>query len=398
MTALRHASFRELPRTDDRAPRVLERCGPRQPLPPVASPDPRAFHASLPGYRQTPLTELPRLAQALGLERIWVKDESERFGLPAFKVLGASWAAFLMLCERFDLEPAQQRWPFVELAAAARAHGTQLVAATDGNHGRALAYAARLFGCTCTILVPAGTADARIEAIAGEGAVVEVCDGSYDDAIAAAAALADERRVVVSDTSWEGYHRIPQWVSDGYSTIFRELDAQLGDLGERPDVVFVQTGVGALAAAVIRHFAASGGPENPHVVVVEPLTAACALAAAEVGGPALVPGPHPSVMAGLNCGAVSPLAAPLLDAAVSAYCAISDELAEEAVRILAAEGVEAGETGAAGLAGLLALHRSAPDALGGAGAGWRRALVIVTEGVTDPVTHARALAAGGQTR
>ena len=167
--------------------------------------------------------------------RVLLKFERERFGLPAFKFLGVSWAA-----ERLLGEPPHEP-------------GLELVAATDGNHGRAVARVARLAGLGATILVPAGTAQARIDAIAGEGAAVEVVDGSYDDAVRLMAAMADERRLVLSDTSWPGYEEVPRWVIEGYATIFHELDEQLD--GGAVDIAFVPIGVGALAAAAARHLA-----------------------------------------------------------------------------------------------------------------------------------------------
>lgn len=397
MSAAARWEFREVTLHSRDGHRLLERTTPRRPVPGAAvGPDPAHFHESLPGYSRTPLQALPAVAAGLGLERLWVKDESTRFELPAFKILGASWASFLALCERCELDPGEQSWPFERLGAEGRRLGLRLVAATDGNHGRAVARSAGWFGCGCRILVPAGMAAARIRAIESEGASVEVCEGSYDDAVEAARALADDATIVVADTSWEGYTQIPRWVSGGYATIFREVDGQLAGEPRGPDVVFVQVGVGALASAAISHYV-RGEADDPLVVVVEPLTAACAFASAEAGRPRAVPGPHPSVMAGLNCGNVSPVARPFLDRGVSAYLAISDEAAEHAVRQLAAQGVGAGETGAASFAGLSALCREASSALGGR-EGWSRALVLVTEGVTDPLAHERSLAGGSGDR
>jgi diaminopropionate ammonia-lyase len=351
--------------------------------------DPLGFHRRLPGYGPTPLIEAPSLAADLGMGALWVKDESSRLGLPAFKILGASWATYRALVDRLGFEP--DRWTDVT-SLAQRLAGLRpltLVAATDGNHGRAVARTAALLDFASVILVPAGTAAARIDAIAGEGAEVRVVDGTYDEAVAESAALAGERAVVVSDTSWPGYTDTPRRVIDGYSTILAEVDQQLAArAAPSPDVYVVQMGVGALAAAVVTHARRSSnggvGGKQPLVVVVEPETADCGLRSAEAGEPVVVPGPHTSIMAGLNCGTVSPIAWPVLAAGVDVFVAVEDAAAERAMRDLDAVGIEAGETGGAGLAGLRALCEQGGIVPDGA-----RVLVISTEGATDPVAYQR---------
>jgi diaminopropionate ammonia-lyase len=335
---------------------------------------PLAFHRKLPGYEPTPLVAAPALASELGLTDLWVKVESSRLGLPAFKMLGASWATYRLLCNRLGAEPA---WTTLdELREGLAPLGPlTLAAATDGNHGRAVARMAALLGYDAEVFVPAGTAAARIDAIASEGATVTVVDGSYDEAVAASAALAGERVLVVSDTSWPGYADVPRWVIDGYSTIFVEVDEQLA--GSASDVVVSQMGVGALTAAVCDHFSASAA-----VVAVEPINAACGLRSAEAGHPVEVPGPHDSIMAGLNCGNVSSIAWPTVVAGVDVFVAVDDAAAEQAMRDLATIDVIAGETGGAGLAGLRALAD-------GPGIPGTSALVICTEGATDPDAYAR---------
>jgi diaminopropionate ammonia-lyase len=350
---------------------------------PDASASPLAFHRRLPGYEPTPLRDVPSLAAELGLSRLWVKDESSRLGLPAFKMLGASWATYRLLLTRLAaLGLAEPAWATVdELRAALAPLGPlTLAAATDGNHGRAVARMAKLLGYGARIFMPAGTVDARIEGIESEGATVTVVDGTYDDAVRISAAEAAEDVLIVSDTSWEGYTEVPRWVIDGYSTIFAEVDAQIEGL--LPDVVVAQMGVGALTAAVADHYAATSA-----IVAVEPVSAACGLRSAEAGRPVEVPGPHDSIMAGLNCGNVSILAWPTVVAGVDVFVAVDDDAAERAMRDLAAVGIVAGETGASGLAGLRALA----DA-GGAGdlsVAGRSALVICTEGATDPEAYQR---------
>ena len=357
-------------------------------MPAPAGGAPAAFHRSMERYRPSPLVDAPRTAERLGLGRLLVKLELDRLGLPSFKVLGASWAVCRLLCRR-----AGRAGPvatFDELrAVAADLAPLQLVAATDGNHGRAVAHMARLLGLQARILVPAGMARARIEAIAAEGAAVDVVEGSYDTAVAAAAALAGPRAEVVSDTSWPGYADVPRWVSEGYATIFEELETQLD---AAPDITAIQIGVGALAAASAGALGASS-----FILGVEPADAACALAAVRAGAPALVPGPHRSVMAGLNCGVASEVALPALLGGVSAFCAIEDGAVETVLPWLLEDGIACGETGAAGVAGLLAIHERVADP-------WSRlelpespvALALCTEGPTDPESVARLLRSAGQ--
>jgi diaminopropionate ammonia-lyase len=273
------------------------------------------FHRSLPGYAPTPLLEAPTAARALGVERVLVKDESGRLGLPSFKILGASWAAHRALAGQHTL-----------------------TCATDGNHGRAVARVARLLGLQAIVFVPADMIPARRAAIAGEGAQVRVVDGTYDEAVDRAAALGGPDVLVVQDT---GEGDVPAWVIDGYGTIGAEIDVE-------PDLVAVQIGVGSFAAAMVRRFAGT------RIIGVEPATAACALASIEAGAPTEVPGPHESVMTGLNCGNVAPSAWPVFSRGIEAFATIDDARAREAVRLLAADGIIAGESGAAGLAGLLA--------------------------------------------
>ena len=352
----------------------------------LPAPDPRAraFHRSMPGYAPSPLADAPAAAARLGLARLAVKLETERFGLPSFKVLGAAWATCRALSLRAGLQPAATLDELRRIAL--RLDGLTLVAATDGNHGRAVARMARLVGLGARILIPEHTARARIEAIAGEGADVELVRGSYDDAVARSAELADDYHLVISDTSWPGYETVPGWVADGYATIFDELAEQLP--GEPPPLVAVQIGVGALASAAVRALAS---PQR-RIVGVEPAEAACALRAVRAGAPVLVPGPHRSIMAGLNCGLASRVALPDMKSGIAAFCAIDDRSVEEAVRLLLTDGLACGETGASGVAGLLALRESRPERT------WERlgledprpaALALCTEAPTDPQTFAR---------
>lgn len=344
--------------------------------------DPRAarFHRSIPGYAPSAVAEAPTAAAHLGLDRLVVKLETERFGLPAFKLLGASWATCRALSRRLGRvdDPLAT---FDELRAALpRLDGLTLVAATDGNHGRAVARMATMLGLSARILIPQHSAQARIDAIAAEGARVDVVDGSYDDAIKLSAALADDEHIVISDTSWPGYEDVPGWVADGYSTIFEELAEQLGDTPP-PPLVPIQIGVGALACAAVRALA-----DGERVIIgVEPADAGCVLEAVRAGRPVLVPGPHRSIMAGLNCGLASQVALPDMAAGIAAFALIEDEDAAAAVRLLYEDGLRCGETGASGLAGLLALRADRPrDTWERFGLGPRPAAVMIcTEAPTD---------------
>jgi diaminopropionate ammonia-lyase len=354
---------------------------------------PLGLHRRLPGYAATPLADAPALAMANGVERVWVKDESSRLGLPAFKMLGASWAAYRALAARLGRDPE----PWVSLdelrQTLAPLRPLTLATATDGNHGRAVARMAALLGLDADVYVPKGTATARIAAIEAEGARVTVVDGDYDRAVASAAATAGDRCLAIQDVGWPGYEQVPAWVVEGYATIFWEVDAQLAARGEEaPDVVVIPVGVGGLAAAAVRHWRRRGLRRPPRLLGVEPLAAACVLRSLQVGHIVTVPGPHDSIMAGLNCGTPSLVAWPLLRSGLDAVVAVADERARQAMRDLAAAGIVAGETGAASLAGLA-------EATGGRAAGrlrnalglgaGTRVLLVCTEGATDPETYHR---------
>lgn len=352
---------------------------------------PLSFHQRMPGYTTTPLRKAPTLAELLQVGEVLLKDESTRLGLPAFKILGASWAIYRALEVRAG--GAIPPWQTIDELAQRLAplRPLTLAAATDGNHGRAVAHMAALLGFESRIYVPASTAQARIDGIGSEGARVVLINGTYDDAVARCAEDASERCLVISDTSWPGYDEVPRWVMDGYSTILWEIDDELARLGENdPGLVAVQFGVGALAAAVVNHYRQPERGSPPSILSVEPLHAACMLASMEAGEIVSVSGPHDSIMAGLNCGRPSIVAWPTVSTGIDAFVAVSDERAREAMRALAQCGAIAGETGAAGLAGLIEL-------LTGSDSADHRAslqvtnetcvLIFVTEGATDPPAY-----------
>jgi diaminopropionate ammonia-lyase len=361
---------------------------------------PLEFHRRLPGYAPTPLRSLPRLATRLGLGRVIAKDESWRLGLPAYKVLGASWATYRALEARggAPLEP----WTTLdELRARLAPQGAMtLVTASDGNHGRGVARVARLLEYRSRIYLPEGTVAARIEAIAGEGAEVVVVPGTYDETVARAAADPSPDRLLIQDHGWPGYEVVPALVSDGYATLFWEVDQALAAEGTPgPDLVVVPIGVGTLAAAAVRHYRRAGLEAPPRLLGVEPVTSACVLESAAAGAPVTLEArAGSSIMAGLVCGTPSTAAWPSLAGGFQAFAAIEDDYAVAAMRALADEGVPAGESGAAAAGALLALlegpgAKAAREQL--ALTSHSRVLVLVTEGVTDPANYRRVL--GGTT-
>jgi diaminopropionate ammonia-lyase len=356
--------------------------------------DAGAFHRRLDGYAPTPLVEVARLAQQLGVGRVLVKVEAERFALPSFKFLGASWAAYRALARMLMDVRAREAEPWTSTAElAARFEPLRpltLVAPTDGNHGRAVARVARLLELGARVYVPENTVAARIDGIESEGASVVVVDGTYDDTVERAAAEdGSDGVLVVSDTAWPGYETIPADVVAGYSTIFAELDEQLGAVAATPALVVVPVGVGGLAAAAVRHYRSVGVQAGTAVLSVEPTRAACVLESLRAGRIVTLEGGQDSIMAGLNCGTPSPVAWPDLVAGLDAAVAVDDADAERAMRELADVGIVAGESGAASLAGATAVAGDA-TLRAALGAGADACVVLLsTEGATDPVSYAR---------
>ena len=292
----------------------------------VPRPDDSAapFHRGLAGYAPTPVHRLDRLAAERGVGAVQMKDESDRLGLPAFKILGASWAVERALRERPDVRT--------------------LVAASAGNHGRAVAHAAALRELACRVFLPARALAARRRAIAAGGAEVVVVDGRYEDATEAAARAAEADGVaLIADVGAAGGPA--EWVIDGYATLFSEAAAQAAY-----DVIIVPVGVGSLAAAAARHGALVGA----QVVGVEPATAACLGASLAHGAPTPVPTPG-TTMAGLDCAEVSAAAWPSLVRGIAGTVTVSDDEAAAAMDELSTYGLAIGECGAAALAALRAL-------------------------------------------
>jgi diaminopropionate ammonia-lyase len=333
--------------------------------------------ASWPGYAATPLVRLDGLARQLGLAALWYKDERGRFGLGSFKALGGAYAVRRVL-ERQG-RPARE---------------VTVTCATDGNHGRSVAWGAHLAGCKCVIFIHATVSEGRAAAIRRCGAEVVRVPGNYDDAVRRAAAEAAKHGwFVVSDTSYAGYRDVPVDVMHGYGVMAAEILRQLPE-DQTPTHVFVQVGVGALAAAICARFWLEWGPRRPRFVAVEPVRADCLLRSIEAGRPVAVHGDLETVMAGLACGEVSELAWEILGEGADFALSVGDDWALEAVRVLADPcngdpAIVAGETGAAGFAALLAaLDRQEPRARLGLDRS-ARVLLLGSEGDTDPEIYRR---------
>lgn len=347
---------------------------------------PTAFHRALEGYEPSPLLSPPDLADALGVRRVDVKVESGRLGLRSFKILGASWATVRALAPMLPeaWAPADGLAPL-----AGKVPPVTLVAATDGNHGHALARVARILGVGARILVPASLSPALVARIADEGAEVLTVDGTYDDAVRRSAEEGErEGCVLVSDTSWPGYEEIPSAVIDGYATILAEIEEQWAERGDDPaDLVLTQVGVGALGAAVIRHFRSRGGA-SPRIVGVEPTKAASVMASLAAGERLTLPHTPRSVMAGLNCATPSLVAWPDLRDGLDGVIALEDERALAGVRSFADLGMPVGECSGVALAAAQTLLAGAEatryrEALGlGPDAS---VLLFATDGATNSV-------------
>jgi diaminopropionate ammonia-lyase len=353
----------------------------------------RADITAWPGYAPTPLRALPELARQAGIAALHLKDESGRFGLGSFKALGGAYAVAGVLSAELARRGAALSATTADLFAGRYATHTRdvtVTCATDGNHGRSVAWGAQLFGAGCAIFVHAGVSQARVDAIARYGAAIHVVPGTYDDAVRAAAAEAEQRGwIVVSDTSWPGYTEIPRDIMQGYRLMADEALDQW--TGPPPTHVFVQAGVGGMAAAVSVQMRTRLDPA-PDIVVVEPERAACLLASAMAGTATAVSGDLDTIMAGLACGEPSLIAWQELDRATAAFMAIPDAAAVDAMRLLAGFGTVSGESGAAGLAALLLAARDRESRLALGLGPASRVLVFSTEGATDPAAYDRLVA------
>lgn len=309
------------------------------------------FHKSLPNYAPTPLVSLPEIAAELGVKAVFVKDESNRFGLPSFKVLGASWGTFRALSQNLGL--VSDKTTLEEISSKAQASSISLVTASEGNHGRAVAYMARLLGIQAEIFVPRSMSEETRHRIASEGAKVSVVQGTYDEAVSHASSKAcDGKVLLIQDTAFEGYEDVPAWIVEGYSTMLNETEEQLSQLGLSANIMLTPVGVGSLAHAVARHCKS----KKMAMVAVEPDSAPC-LSSSLRAGKAVAVQTSATIMDGMNCGTVSSTAWPDLQRSVDACVTVSSYESHCAVQYLTSKSVTAGPCGGASLAALRRLAR-----------------------------------------
>ncbi len=358
----------------------------------------RDFHKSFPQYTQTPLVKLDALAKKLGVKSVYLKDESYRFGLNAFKVLGGSYAmagyvAKLLGCDVSEL--TYEKFTSKELKE--KIGEVTFFTATDGNHGRGVAWAANKLGQKSVVFMPAGSSLIRLENIRKEGAQASIIDGNYDDAVRMAAAEAAKvpNGVVVQDTAWEGYEEIPSWIMQGYGTMALEADEQMKAYGDsQPTHVFVQAGVGSLAGAVQGFFSNAYPHNRPVVTVVEAQAADCLYRSAVAKEYRIVDGEMRTIMAGLACGEPNTVSWKILSNDTDFFVSAPDWVAAKGMRVLAAplggdNRVISGESGAVGAGLLVAIMTSKDESLAALrqqlGLGVDSVVMLYSsEGDTDP--------------
>ena len=355
---------------------------------------------ALPGWATSPLTPLPELAAACGVGALLAKDEGNRFGLRSFKPLGAALGVLAAL--RAQLAAAHGVDAAGVVAAELLLPGGRwrqavasvtLAAATDGNWGAALAWAASLFGAGCAIVLPSAASAGRVAAIEAHGGAVHRVDATFDECVRVCAARsADEGWVLVQDTTAPGYEELPRTIWSGYAVVGREIVAQAP---EPPTHVFVNCGVGGFAAAVCGHLWGALGRERPRFITAEPTAAACVFASGQAGRAASVPGSLETIQAGLACGEVSGVAwEAVLERGVSDFLTVPDEAVGPCMRLLAAQPtpIVAGESAVAGLAAVVAAARQ-PALRAKLGLGPEsRVVVVVCEGDSDPDSYREILA------
>lgn len=364
-------------------------------LSPEVAPNVMAFHCQVPGYAPTPLNTLPELAAECGVKALLVKDESPRFGLNAFKGLGGIYAVAQAAGKLLGLEPEQITFPELRKPEyQAALHQLTFATATDGNHGKGVAWAAGLLGCPAKVFMPKGSSPRRAQAIRDAGqAEVTITQWNYDDTVNYVNQCAGKNGwVLVQDTSWDGYEQVPKWIMQGYTTMAQEAADQLTEM---PTHIFLQAGVGAMAGAVTGYFRARYGENCPKIVLVEPYGAACIYESMEAGDgqPHTAKGNGETIMAGLNCGSPCTVAWDILRDYGSYALECGDDAAKLGMRTLRHYGIVSGESGASGIGAFLELAKSperkvklgiGPDA---------KILFFSTEGNTDPESY-EAITAG----
>ena len=368
----------------------------------------RAFHRSFPQYAVTPLAALEGMAGSLGLGGLYVKDESYRFGLNAFKVLGGSFAIARYIAQQMGRDVSEMSYDYLTGDKLKEEFGqATFFTATDGNHGRGVAWAANKLGQKAVVHMPKGTVRIRYDNIAREGAQVTIEEVNYDDCVRMAAAEAAQtpHGVVVQDTAWDGYEEMPSWIMQGYGTMASEADEQLAALGRKPTHIFIQAGVGSLAGAVQGYFANRYPDAPPKVIIVEASAADCLYqgAVAGDGRERFVTGELSTMMAGLACGEPNTLSWDILKNHAACFVSCPDWVSARGMRILGSPlkgdpRVISGESGAVGM-GLVTTIMTDPgyaalkEALGLDETS--TVLLFSTEGDTDPDNY-RAVLLGGR--
>ncbi len=386
----------KMPKSDDRQLAIMA-------LDQVATA--RAFHQSFPQYSVTPLARLDGMAKYLGLGGLYVKDESYRFGLNAFKVLGGSFAMARYIAKQTGRDVKEMTYEFLTSEKLRREFGqATFFTATDGNHGRGVAWAAGRLGQKAVVHMPKGSSRSRFDNIAKEGAQVTIEDVNYDACVrmAAAEAAATKNGVIVQDTAWEGYEEIPSWIMQGYGTMASEAGDQLRQCGvNRPTHVFVQAGVGSLAGAVVGYFTNLFPNDPPKFVIMEAAAADCLYrgALAGDGKPRIVEGDLQTIMAGLACGEPNTISWDILRNHVSAFVSCPDWVSAKGMRMLGVPvkgdpTVISGESGAVGMGCLDAImvddtYKDLRDYLGLDR--FSQVLLFSTEGNTDPMKFRRVI-------
>ncbi len=360
----------------------------------------RKFHMSFPHYKETPLQNLKSLAESYGVEAIWVKDESFRFELNAFKVLGGAYAIGQYLAKRLNMPLSDLSFERLKSDAIKAKLGVlTFVTATDGNHGHGVAWAARELGHKSVVYMPKGSSSLRLERIKAEGSEASITDLNYDDAVRLSNQYAlDTGAILVQDSSWPGYEEIPRWIIQGYATLADESAQQIESLNSgMPTHIVLQAGVGSFASSILGYFTVKYGNNRPITIIVEPNEAACLFKSAQIGdGKAYnVTGFMPTIMAGLACGEPSMVSWDILRDYADMYLSCDDSVTELGMRILANPigsdpKIISGESGAVGMGVINLLlndsrYRDLSQILKIDSNS--RILLISTEGDTDPVNY-----------
>ena len=358
----------------------------------------RDFHKSFDEYSVTPLHKLENLAKYLGLKKVFLKDESYRFGLNAFKVLGGSYAIGKYLSEKLNVDISQVSFDYLRSAEVKKKLGEiTFVTATDGNHGRGVAWAANQLGQKSVVYMPKGSSEIRLENIRKEGSDASIIEGNYDDAVRLSNEMAEKHGwVVIQDTAWEGYEEIPTWIMQGYGTLIHESMEQLLENGvEKPTHVLLQAGVGSFAGTIQGYLASKFGDDRPITLIVEPDKAPCLYNSSISGKREIVTGDMSTIMAGLACGEPNTISWDVLRDYADGYLSCPDYVSARGMRILAAPlkgdpQIVSGESGAVGI-GVISLFMEREEY-----SELRKelgldensvVLIISTEGDTDPIKY-----------